>query len=86
MAMQKIQKQDKVHEEQDFGNRNDIGGIILNFTLAKKFELINIFYKKREKYLITFKSENNRTLIDYFMVRKKIQIVGKFVRLCQKNV
>lgn len=41
---------------------------LLNFVLASNFGLVNIFYEKRKKYLVTFKNENNRRQID--MVRR----------------
>lgn len=46
-------------------------GDALDFALANMFGLVSTFYK-REEYLITFKCENNRIQINYFMVRKDL--------------
>lgn len=43
---------------------------VLDFVLTNNFGLVNNFYKKREGYLVIFKSGNNGT--DYFIVGGKI--------------
>lgn len=40
--------------------------IVLNFAFKNNFRLVI-----RKARIITFKSENNRSQIDYFMIKKK---------------
>ncbi|GMP32464.1 hypothetical protein CsSME_00006208 [Camellia sinensis var. sinensis] len=61
---------ERVHGGFGFGDRNESGESILDFTLASDLVVANTMYKKREEHLITFKSESIKNQIDYFLVRK----------------
>lgn len=49
--------------------RNELGGIFLNFALAFNLVIANTYLKKRGD-VITHKSENNKSWIDFFLLRK----------------
>ena len=58
-----------VHGGLGFGGRNSGGVSILDFAVAYDLAIVNTYFRKREEHLITFKSGNARTQIDYFLVR-----------------
>ena len=37
--------------------------------VAYELSIVNSYFKKKEEHLVTFKSGNNRTQIDYFLMR-----------------
>ena len=53
------------------GEKNQEGGIILEFTQAYDLTLENSFFEKREEHYVTYMSETNRTVIDYILVRRQ---------------
>lgn len=78
----KNEKYDKVHKRYGFGTKNEKVQAILDFTIAYKITKANMFFKKREKHLVTFKSRNTRSQIAFLMVNKKDKNVckdGKFI-------
>ena len=60
----------KCMEYKDLENRNELGDTILEFALAFDLVVTNTYFKKREDYLITYKSGTNRSKIDYFLLKK----------------
>jgi len=58
-----------VHRGFGYGERNNGGVSILDFTVAYELLMVNSYFKKKEEHLITFKSGNTRTQIDYFLIR-----------------
>ena len=42
---------------------------ILDFAVTYELSIGNLYFRKKEEHLVTFKSENIRTQIDYFLVR-----------------
>ena len=42
---------------------------ILDFAVAYEFSIVNSYFRKKEEHLVTFKSGNIMTQIDYFLVR-----------------
>ena len=42
---------------------------ILDFAVAYELLIVNFYFKKKEEYLIMFKSGNTRTQIDFFLMR-----------------
>ena len=59
-----------VHDGMGFGTRNAEGQIILEFGDAVGMVVCNTFFKKEDSKLITYQSGDNRSMIDYLMVRK----------------
>ena len=41
----------------------------MDFTVAYELSIVNSYFKKKEEHLVTFKSRNIRTQIDYFLTR-----------------
>ena len=60
-----------VHGGQGWGDRNKEGEKILEFADSFGMVIGNTFFKKNAEKLITFKSGNCATVIDYVMVGKK---------------
>ena len=58
-----------------FGTRNAKGGSILEFGDAVVMVVCNTFFKKEDSKLITYQSGDNRSMIDYLMVRKTENVV-----------
>jgi len=52
-----------------FGKRNSGGVMILGFTGAFDLTIVNSCFKKKEDHLGTFRSGNNKSQIDYFLIR-----------------
>ena len=59
-----------VHGGMGFGTRNTEGERILEFGDALGMVVCNTFFKKEDSKLITYQSGDNRSMIDYLMVRK----------------
>ena len=53
-----------------FGTRHTEGERILEFGDALSMAVCNTFFKEEDSKLITYKSVDNRSMIDYLMVRK----------------
>jgi len=53
-----------------FGDRNSGWAAILDFTVACDLTIVNSLFKKKENHLITFRSGNLKSQIDYFLIRK----------------
>lgn len=60
-----------------FGDLNEEGQTILEFSLAYDFRVMNTCFKKREEHLITYKSGRSRSQIDFFLVRSSDKKVCK---------
>ena len=52
-----------------FGDLNDEGKSILDFSMAYDFRIVNTCFKKKEEHLITYKSGATRSQIDFFLAR-----------------
>ncbi|XP_057523497.1 uncharacterized protein LOC130803317 [Amaranthus tricolor] len=50
--------------------RNESGENLLEFALAKELVRTNLIFRKKEEHLITYKSGEHATQVDYFLVRK----------------
>ena len=51
-------------------DKNELGDTNLDFVLAFDFVTSNIYFKKRDEHLITYKSGTSRSQIDFFLIRK----------------
>ena len=60
-----------VHGGRGFGRRNLEGERLLEVAEATDVVILNTGFKKRRNHLITYKSGENETQIDYIMVRKE---------------
>ena len=54
------------HGGHSFGDGEDV----LRFAQAYNLGLVNTFFQKQEEHLITYKSGNRRTTIDYILVKR----------------
>ena len=66
-----------VHGGHSFGDRNDYGEAILNFVVAYDLIVANTFFRKRDEYLITFKSGPNMSQIDFFLMKRIDRLICK---------
>uniref|UniRef100_A0A6P7F0X3 Craniofacial development protein 2-like n=1 Tax=Diabrotica virgifera virgifera TaxID=50390 RepID=A0A6P7F0X3_DIAVI len=60
-----------IHGGLGFGTTNEAGDDMLEFATALDMAIVNTFFKKRETQLITYKSGQHQSQIDYFMIRKE---------------
>jgi len=60
-----------------YEKRNNVGVSILDFKVAYELSVVNSYFKKKWKHLVTFKSGNTRTLIDSFRVKVNDKGSGK---------
>ena len=58
------------HGGHSFGDRNEEGEDVLRFAEAYNLGIVNTFFQKQEEHLITYKSGNRRTTIDYILVKR----------------
>ena len=58
------------HGGHSFGDRNEEGEDVLRFAEAYNLGIVNTFFQKQEEHLITYKSRNRRTTIDYILVKR----------------
>lgn len=56
-----------VHGGHGYGTENSQGIDILNFAVAQNLALINTFFTKQDRHLITYSSGQNNTQIDFIM-------------------
>ena len=70
-----------VHGGMGFGTRNAEGERILEFGNAVGMVVYNTFFKKENSKLITYQSGDNRSMIDYLMVRKTDRCLVKDVKV-----
>jgi len=61
----------RIHGSKGFGDRNEEGERILECAESLDLAITNTFFEKREEHLITYKSGNSETQIDYILVRKQ---------------
>ncbi|XP_063851764.1 craniofacial development protein 2-like [Scylla paramamosain] len=60
-----------VHGGMGFGRRNVESGRLLEMAEAAEITILNTWFKKRQSYLITYKSGQNETQVDYILVRRE---------------
>jgi len=59
----------RAHGGFGFGERNGGGVALLDFDVAFDLTIVHSLFKKKEDYLVTFRSGSYRTQIDYFLGR-----------------
>ena len=65
----------QVHGGFGFGTMNNEGQSIIEFCMTNNFKIVNTCFEKQEEHLITYKSEVNRSQIDFFLVRNSDRII-----------
>jgi len=58
------------HGDFGFGDKNSGGVAILDFAVACDLTIVNSLFKKKENHLVTFRSGNSKTSIEYFLIRE----------------
>ena len=62
---------EEVHGGHGFGERNTEGERILEFAVANNLVVGNTWFMKRDTHLITYKSGDVTTQIDYILLRRR---------------
>ena len=70
-----------VHGGMGFGTRNAECERILDFGDAVGMVVCSTFFKKKDSKLITYQFGDNRSMIDYLMVRKTDRCLVKYVKV-----
>ena len=65
----------EVHGGHGLGVENNEGVKILEFAVASNLSIVNTQFCKRRNHLITYRSGNHETQIDYIMIRKRARKV-----------
>ena len=60
-----------MHEGSRYGSRNQEEEEVLHFVIAYDMFIANIFFKKRESYLVTFNNGRHTSQIHYVLSRRK---------------
>ena len=60
-----------VHGGVGYGSRSQEGEDVLNFALAYDLLIANILFRKRESYLVTFRSGQHSRQIDFILARRE---------------
>ena len=60
----------RVHGGKGYGYRNEDGERVLEWAESLDMAIANTFFEKKDEHLITYKSGNNATQIDYILVRR----------------
>ena len=59
-----------VHGGYGFGRRNVDGEMLLEFADALDFDIVNTWFKKEVRKMITYETKACKTVIDFFLIRK----------------
>ncbi|XP_026410489.1 craniofacial development protein 2-like [Papaver somniferum] len=62
---------DRIHGGFGLGRKNQAGKDILNFAESFELMIANTFFEKNEKHLVTYKSAQHMTQIDYILARRE---------------
>jgi hypothetical protein len=60
-----------VHGRFGYGSRNQEGENVLNFTLVYDLLIVNTLFRKRESHLVTFRSGQHTSQINFILTRRK---------------
>ncbi|XP_021853762.1 uncharacterized protein [Spinacia oleracea] len=64
---------ESIHGGFGYGERNEAGNDILDFALAYDLGIMNTWFEKRESHLVTYRSGDNASQIDFFLVRNALR-------------
>nr|AWA44767.1 hypothetical protein SO140N16_000001 [Saccharum officinarum] len=62
---------ERVHGGFGYGSRNQEGEDVLNFALAYDLLIANTLFRKRESHLVTFRSGQHSSQIDFILARRE---------------
>ena len=61
----------RVHGGHAYGVENEAGGKIIDFSSSNDLVIGNSLFHKKDKHLITYKSGNGASQIDYLLYRRR---------------
>ena len=64
---------EEVHGGQAIGKRNTEGERVLEFAFANELVVVNTWFKKKPKHLVTYQSGNADTQIDFILYRRSFR-------------
>ncbi|XP_021835669.1 uncharacterized protein [Spinacia oleracea] len=64
---------ESIHCDFGYGERNEAGNAILDFALAYDLEIMNTWFEKRDSHLVTYRSGDITSQIDFFFVRNALR-------------
>ncbi|XP_056684315.1 uncharacterized protein [Spinacia oleracea] len=64
---------ESIHGGFGYGERNEAGNAILDFALAYDLGIMNTWFEKRDSHLVTYRSGDNTSQIDFFLVRNALR-------------
>ena len=62
---------ERVHGDFGYGSRSQEGEDVLNFALAYDLLIANTVFKKRESHLVTFRSGQHLSQLDFILARRE---------------
>jgi hypothetical protein len=62
---------ERVHEGFEYGEQNQEGEEILNFSIAYDLIVANTFFRKKISHLITFNNDQHSSQIDFVLTRRE---------------
>ncbi|XP_043710423.1 uncharacterized protein LOC122659376 [Telopea speciosissima] len=68
---------EEIHEGYGVGERNEEGISVLDFAIAFDLCIANTFFKKRDEHLITYKSGQHASQIDFFLTKRSDRLLCK---------
>ena len=71
----------EVHEGLGIGQINDRGIRLLDWAVVERLCLMNTCFQKRKSWLITFRSGETDTMIDYILLNNKYRSSVKDVKV-----
>ncbi|XP_021856284.2 uncharacterized protein [Spinacia oleracea] len=64
---------ESIHGGFGYEERNEVGNAIFDFALAYDLGIMNTWFGKRESHLVTYRSGDNTSQIDLFLVRNALR-------------
>ncbi|XP_043687611.1 craniofacial development protein 2-like [Telopea speciosissima] len=68
---------EEVHRGYGVGERNEEGISVLDFAIAFDLCIANTFFEKRHEHLLTYKSGQHASQIDFFLTRRSDKLLCK---------
>ena len=77
----KVDGYEGVHGGYGFGTRNEEGERILDFAVALEMVVVNTWFTKAGKNLVTYSSADCKTTVDYLLIRRKDRSFAQNVKV-----
>ena len=74
-----------VHGGYGFGRRNVDGEMLLEFADALDFAIVNTWFKKEVRKMITYETKACKTVIDFFLIRKSERKLVRDVKVVHEE-